>query len=146
MSVKKRIAVFAMAAVLVLGIPTAAMEQDRNQDGLVNVSIGDVTILENVDVVVAANVVANVCALVVAESSCLQSKSMRPVLASTATREEAAEQSQSPTTTNPPTTNRPVKGYEGERASALSPSASIARHTLGDKVGPADRGVRIGEP
>lgn len=66
MSVKKRIAVFAIAAVLVLGIPTAAMAQG-NQDGLVNVSIGDVTILENVDVAVAANVVANVCALVVAD-------------------------------------------------------------------------------
>lgn len=61
MSVKKRIAVIAMAAVMVLGIPTAAMAQ---QDGLVNVSIGDVTILRNVDVAVAANVVANVCALV----------------------------------------------------------------------------------
>ncbi len=60
MSVKQRIAVIAMAAVLVLGIPTAAMAQ--TQDGLVNVMIGDVTILEEVDVALAANVIANVCA------------------------------------------------------------------------------------
>jgi len=62
MSVKKRIAMIAMAAVMVLGIPTAATAQ--TQDGLVNVMIGDVTILEDVSVAVAANVVANVCALV----------------------------------------------------------------------------------
>lgn len=37
------------------------------QDGLVNVSIGDVTILEEVDVALAARVVANVCALVQAD-------------------------------------------------------------------------------
>lgn len=31
------------------------------QDGLVNVAVGDVTILEDVDVIVAAQVAANIC-------------------------------------------------------------------------------------
>ncbi|WP_258803725.1 hypothetical protein [Pseudarthrobacter sp. NS4] len=31
------------------------------QDGLVNINIGDVTVLENVRVAVAANILANVC-------------------------------------------------------------------------------------
>src|SRR5687767_11551787 len=64
---------------------------------------------------------------------------MPPVLTSSATREEAAEQSQSPTP------DRPVKGYEGERASALSPSASIARHynLVARRAGRP--GVRFGE-
>ena len=70
MRVKKRIAAIAMAAGMVL-IPSAAMAQP--QDGLVNVSIGDVTILEDVSVAVAANVVAKVCALVNADVVALAS-------------------------------------------------------------------------
>lgn len=65
MTVRKRIAGIALATVMAMGIPTAAMGQ--TQDGLVNVSIGDVTILEDVRVALAANVVANVCALVQAD-------------------------------------------------------------------------------
>ncbi len=65
MSLRKRIAGVALGTVLALSVPTAAMAQ--TQDGLVNVSIGDVTILEEVDVAVAARVAANVCALVVAD-------------------------------------------------------------------------------
>jgi hypothetical protein len=50
---------------MVLGAAGPALAQP--QDGLVNVAIGDVTILRNVDVALAANVVANVCALVEAD-------------------------------------------------------------------------------
>lgn len=60
MSVRKRITGVAMAVVMTMGLMTGAVAQ--TQDGLVNVSIGDVTILEDVDIDVAANVVANICA------------------------------------------------------------------------------------
>ncbi len=50
----------AAAAVVVFGAPPAAVAQPQ-QEGLVNVTIGDVTILEDVGVGVAANVLANVC-------------------------------------------------------------------------------------
>ena len=47
------------AGTLVIGVPAAA--QIAIQDGLVNVAVGDVTILEDVNVGVAAQVAANVC-------------------------------------------------------------------------------------
>jgi hypothetical protein len=55
-----------LAAALALGatlaLPAAgAGAQFQNQDGLVNVAVGDVTILEDVNVGVAAQVAANVC-------------------------------------------------------------------------------------
>ena len=40
---------------------TAPAQAQVQQDGLVNVNVGDVTILEDVNIGVAANVVANVC-------------------------------------------------------------------------------------
>jgi hypothetical protein len=49
------------AAIAVPGANVAA--QIAVQDGLVNVSVGDVTILEDVNVGVAAAVAANVCGL-----------------------------------------------------------------------------------
>ena len=49
------------AGTLVIGVPAAA--QIAVQDGLVNVAVGDVTILEDVNVAVAAQVAANVCGL-----------------------------------------------------------------------------------
>ena len=49
--------VFAGAAVIAAAMPAAA--QPNQQDGLVNVNIGDVTILENVGV--AAQIAAEVC-------------------------------------------------------------------------------------
>ena len=49
--------VFAGAAVIAAATPAAA--QPNQQDGLVNVNIGDVTILENVGV--AAQIAAQVC-------------------------------------------------------------------------------------
>jgi hypothetical protein len=58
---RKRIVGLAAASVLAFsGIAApAALAQ---QNGLVNVQIGDVNILRNVDVAVAANVIAGVCA------------------------------------------------------------------------------------
>ena len=56
-------AVLAGGMVLAGGGPALAQQQD----GLVNVAIGDVNVLRNVDVALAANVVANVCALVEAD-------------------------------------------------------------------------------
>jgi hypothetical protein len=54
-----------MAAVagsaLFVGVSMAPAEAQTRQDGLVNVNVGDVTILEDVNVGVVANVVANVC-------------------------------------------------------------------------------------
>jgi hypothetical protein len=50
---------FATVLIATGAIAPAAMAQQ--QDGLVNVMIGDVTILRNVDVALAANVIANVC-------------------------------------------------------------------------------------
>jgi hypothetical protein len=40
---------------------SVAPAQAARQDGLVNVNVGDVTVLEDVNVAVIANVVANVC-------------------------------------------------------------------------------------
>jgi hypothetical protein len=54
---KAVVPVFAGAAVLAAATPAAA--QPNQQDGLVNVAIGDVTILRSVGV--AAQVVAEVC-------------------------------------------------------------------------------------
>ena len=47
------------AGTLVIGVPAAA--QIAVQDGLVNVAVGDVTIAEDVNIGVAAQVAANVC-------------------------------------------------------------------------------------
>jgi hypothetical protein len=57
--VRKLAATVMTSATLLFGFagPAAAQEQD----GLVNIIIGDVTILEDVNVAVAANVVAAVC-------------------------------------------------------------------------------------
>jgi hypothetical protein len=41
--------------------PSPALAQVAIQDGLVNVAVGDVTILEDVNVAVAANVAAQIC-------------------------------------------------------------------------------------
>jgi hypothetical protein len=54
---KAVVPVFAGAAVLAAATPAAA--QPNQQDGLVNVNIGDVTVLENVGV--AAQIAAEVC-------------------------------------------------------------------------------------
>ena len=50
--------VFAGAAALAIATPAAAQP---NQDGLVNVAVGDVTIAEDVNIGVAAQVAAQIC-------------------------------------------------------------------------------------
>ena len=49
--------VFAGAAIVAAATPAAAQQQD----GLVNVNVGDVTILEDVNIGVAAQVAAQIC-------------------------------------------------------------------------------------
>lgn len=56
---RKLMASLFASALLFAGVAGTASAQ--TQDGLVNVMIGDVTILENVDIGVAAQVAANVC-------------------------------------------------------------------------------------
>jgi hypothetical protein len=51
--------VLATGTLAVVAAPAAVAQPEQN--GLVNVMIGDVTILENVGVGVAANVAANIC-------------------------------------------------------------------------------------
>lgn len=50
------------ASLLVVGVvPSATAQNDSRQRGLVNVSTGDVDLLNNVNLAVAANVIATVC-------------------------------------------------------------------------------------
>jgi hypothetical protein len=61
MVLRKKLLAFATASTLAvgsIGTPAALAQQ---QNGLVNVNVGDVTILENVGVGVAANVAAQIC-------------------------------------------------------------------------------------
>jgi hypothetical protein len=58
---RKMMASLFASALLFAGLAGSASAQVE-QDGLVNVNIGDVTILEDVQVAVAANIVAAVCA------------------------------------------------------------------------------------
>jgi hypothetical protein len=53
-----------MASLVFGAVVYGASVQDasaQRQDGLVNINVGDVTILEDVNVAVAANVVAQIC-------------------------------------------------------------------------------------
>ena len=56
---QRNIAALVVAGALSLGLVGSAAAQV--QDGLVNVAVGDVTILEDVSVAVAAQVAANIC-------------------------------------------------------------------------------------
>jgi hypothetical protein len=56
---RKTIAALFAGATLFAGLAGTASAQQ--QDGLVNVIVGDVTILEDVNVAVAANVAAQIC-------------------------------------------------------------------------------------
>lgn len=60
MAGKAAVAVFASATLLLTGA-SAASAQPVDQDGLVNVNVGDVTILEDVNIGVAAQVAASIC-------------------------------------------------------------------------------------
>jgi hypothetical protein len=62
MFARTRQVVVAVATVVTIGLGGSwASAQVAIQDGLVNVAVGDVTILEDVRVVVAAQVAANIC-------------------------------------------------------------------------------------
>ena len=62
MMTRARMAVASLfaSAALLTAVP-AASAQVAVQDGLVNVAVGDVTILEDVNVALAAQVAANIC-------------------------------------------------------------------------------------
>jgi hypothetical protein len=59
LTVKRAFATLSASALLFVGAAGPASAQQ--QDGLVNVAVGDVTILQDVNVGVAAQVAANVC-------------------------------------------------------------------------------------
>lgn len=62
MSVMKKVTASVFGSLLILGaVATPSQAQPVDQDGLVNVNVGDVTLLENVNVAVAANLAAQVC-------------------------------------------------------------------------------------
>jgi hypothetical protein len=65
MRIKKLMVVVIVAAMIAVGVagPASAKNNTVIQDGLVNVAVGDVTILEDVNIAVAADVVAQVCGL-----------------------------------------------------------------------------------
>jgi hypothetical protein len=63
MQIKKLMVAFVVAALLAVGVVGPASAQTTVGDGLVNVAIGNVTILKNVNIAVAADVVAQVCGL-----------------------------------------------------------------------------------
>jgi hypothetical protein len=52
---------FAGAALVAATAGPAAAQPNQNQDGLVNVAVGDVTILQDVNIGVAAQVAAAIC-------------------------------------------------------------------------------------
>jgi hypothetical protein len=58
---RKSIATLFAGSVLAVGIASPASAQPVDQDGLVNVNVGDVTILEDVNIGVAAQVAAAIC-------------------------------------------------------------------------------------
>jgi hypothetical protein len=60
---KKSVATLFTGTVLAVGIASPASAQPVDQDGLVNVNVGDVTILEDVNIGVAAQVAAQICGL-----------------------------------------------------------------------------------
>jgi hypothetical protein len=58
----KWIAALGVSAALAIAAPNAAEAQTK-QDGLVNVSVGDVTILQDVNIAAAVDVVAQLCGI-----------------------------------------------------------------------------------
>jgi len=58
---KSIVTLFAGTALAVGAATPASAAPDQIQDGLVNVAVGDVTIAEDVNVAVAAEVAANIC-------------------------------------------------------------------------------------
>jgi hypothetical protein len=58
---KRFFATLSATAMMAFAVAGPAGAQPVNQDGLVNVAVGDVTILEDVNVAVGANVAATLC-------------------------------------------------------------------------------------
>jgi hypothetical protein len=63
-AVKRGFAALTTTALLVVGIASPAAAAQQQQNGLVNVAVGDITV-QDVNVGVAANVVAAVCGVAV---------------------------------------------------------------------------------
>lgn len=63
MSLTRRIAGTIVAGAMGLGLFAAPAAADTKQDGLVNVSVGDVTILQDVNIAAAVDVVAQLCGI-----------------------------------------------------------------------------------
>jgi hypothetical protein len=62
MHLRRAFACFAIVvATAVAAVPTAAAQNNSQQTGLVNVSLGDVAVLNNVNLGVAANIAATAC-------------------------------------------------------------------------------------
>ena len=61
MTLRKKAAGLATAITLAVGMTAAPVAHGQQQQGLVNVNVGDVTILQDVGIGVAANVAANIC-------------------------------------------------------------------------------------
>jgi hypothetical protein len=62
MHLRRILACFAVVVVTaVAAVPTAGAQNNSNQTGLVNVSLGDVSVLNNVNLGVAANIAATAC-------------------------------------------------------------------------------------
>jgi hypothetical protein len=59
----KWIATLGLGAALAFAAPDMTGAQTTKQDGLVNVSVGDVTILEDVNVAAVVGIVAQICGL-----------------------------------------------------------------------------------
>ena len=60
---KKSIATVFAGTVLAVGVASPASAATTKQDGLVNVNVGDVTILEDVNIAAAVPVVAQICGI-----------------------------------------------------------------------------------
>ena len=63
MQLKTLLVAFVVAALLAVGVVGPASAQTTVGDGLVNVAVGNVNVLRNVNIAVAADVVAQVCGL-----------------------------------------------------------------------------------
>ena len=58
---RKLVATTCATVMLVVGVGAPAATAQPVQDGLINVAVGDVTILQDVNIGVAAQVAANIC-------------------------------------------------------------------------------------
>jgi hypothetical protein len=71
MRIKRHVVAFFAAALLSAGVAGPASAQVQISDGLVNVTIGDIEVLNNVNIGVAAEVGAQVCGLKVSQVAIL---------------------------------------------------------------------------